>query len=156
VHELCCTTHSVDSFDKTRHHARMHRAVIVLFVVVGCSNQPILRSGGTPATQQDQIDVVDDPKIEYRENASGFPIPADAVANGSTFVVPRGFHQTARMQSAKLTELGFKVESSRPAANAYELHVQKGSKQFVATITSPRGAQDNESSTLAITEAPAH
>jgi hypothetical protein len=145
-----------------RHHTRMRRTFtftssVIALAVCGCASGPIIGSGGTPASQirsnDRDIDLVNDPMLEYRTSPNGFPIPEDAVSQGqATFLVPRGYHQTARMQRTKLEELGFTIESSRPAANAYRFHAKKGEKNFLATITSPRGANDSESSVLEIVE----
>ena len=135
----------------------MLRALSLCLLLAGCfssSSGPIIGSGGTPATayNDNHVDLLDDPKIEYRDGPAGFPIPVDAVSKGTSFVVPRGYHMTARMQTAKLTELGFAVESTHTAANAYKLQAKKGDRTFVATITSPRGAMDDSSSTLDVVE----
>jgi hypothetical protein len=56
------------------------------------------------------------------------------------------------MQRAKLEELGFATESSRPSGWAYRLRAKKGNRVFVATIATPRGPNYTESSTIDVVE----
>ena len=124
-------------------------AVLVMFA---CSERQfrLYPPGEDPKYPAPAGDVLADPEITYRDGPGGFPIPADAVTEGATFVVPWHYHRTARMQRAKLEALGFTVETTRPSAWAYRLQAKKGDKTFIATIATPRGPDYTDSSTIAL------